>query len=150
MKARNYTGIGIPYPGIRKPKDIPKGPKVPEAEIQAQAQEYLALIGVESFHLPAQTLNAAFHMRPMSGGEQWAARNASAQIKGFPDLILFYKGFYKAVELKSKAGILSNHQVKWLKRLDGDVCYSFDTFKRLVDAWKYNCDHLLTKLKESL
>jgi hypothetical protein len=130
----------FPKPGNRRRKDAPTGPKIPEAVIQEQAESYCDLIGVEKFHFPAQILNAAFHMRQMSGGEIWAAREASSKIKGFPDLIMFYKGYYKAVELKSVTGVISQHQQHWIKRLDGVVCKSFEAFRGVADAWKAECD----------
>jgi len=147
MSEPSIYSKAIPKPGLRNRKGAPKGSKIPEAVIQEQAEAYLNTIGIDFFHLPAQTLNAAFHMRPMSGGEQWAARNASAAIKGFPDLILFYKGFYKAVELKSRDGVVSQWQEKWRKKLSGSVFYSFEDFRNDADEWITRCD-LISKIYE--
>lgn len=146
---KSYPGQAIPYPkGKRREK--PDADQGPESLLQSRCEQYCNLAGVEWFHLPAQTLNAAFHGRYMTGPEQWAARNASAQIKGFPDLILFYrKMFYKAVELKSATGVISAHQFKWSKRLGGEIVYKFDTFKGLVDAWKLECDRILEHGKDT-
>lgn len=136
-----YEGQRWPKPGIRR-RAKPSGPKIPEAEIQESAEKYLNLIGVDWFHLPQQVMNSAFRYRTMDGGELWAARNASARLKGFPDLILFYMGFYKAIELKSRDGVVSAHQWKWLKRLDGVECRSFDEFRQTVDEWKAKCEKM--------
>jgi hypothetical protein len=144
MKPKDTNGLAFPKPGIRKPRSVkPDADQGPESLLQSRCEAYLDLIHVEYFHLPQQTLNAAFHMRTMTGPQHYAAKMASAAIKGFPDLILFYKGFFKAIELKSSTGIISPHQMDWRKRLGGDVVYKFDTFRGLVDAWIVECDRIL-------
>ena len=145
----SYPSGPIPKPGIRRPRSVkPDADQGPESLLQSRCEAYLSLRGVDYFHLPAQTLNAAFGWRTLTGPQLYAARKASEAIKGFPDLILLYRGFYKAVELKSATGIVSAHQMKWRKRLDGDVVYMFDTFTEIVDIWKARCDAILEMWKE--
>lgn len=136
----------IPKPGIRKPRSVkPDADQGPESLLQSRCEAYLNAIGVDFFHIPAQTLNAAFGWRTLSGPQLYAARTASEAVKGFPDMILFYRGFFKAVELKSATGIISSHQTKWRKKLGGEVVYKFDMFRGLVDAWIVECDRILRK-----
>jgi hypothetical protein len=145
MKPKDTNGLAFPKPGIRKPRSVkPDADQGPESLLQSRCEQYCDLRGVEWFHIPQQTLNAAFGWKILNGPQLWAARKASEAISGYPDLTLFYrKMFYKSVELKSSTGIVSKDQEDWRKRLGGEVVYKFDTFRGLVDAWIVECDRIL-------
>src|SRR3990170_3250154 len=84
----------------------------PESELQEVCENYAALRNVETFHLPQILLNNAFSRRAAYGGEIWALREAAARVKGMPDLTLFFKGYYRMVELKTEIGKLSREQMR--------------------------------------
>lgn len=107
----------------------------PESELQELCEKYAELRGVEPFHLPQILLNNAFSRRAVSGGEIWALREAASRVKGLPDLILFYKGHYRMVELKTEIGKLSHDQMRWLDRHPGICVRSFEDFKEYLDGF---------------
>jgi hypothetical protein len=143
---KDYHGIAVPRdrrkPRVLEAARVSQAAAGTEHELQEQAEAYCRLIGVESFHIPAVLLNYAFRHRSLGGGELWAVRQAAAAIKGFPDLIMFYRGRYAALEFKTRVGSVSRHQEEWIYRLDGVVCKSFESFKAYADAWKAKIDQI--------
>jgi len=111
-----------------------------EATTQDLVEQYCDLVRVERFHIPEFLLANAFGRRAMSGPELGAAREASEEIKGFPDLALFYHGRFLAIELKTEIGKMSPSQLDWQRRLGTVQCRSFEAAKAEIDAWKRNVE----------
>ena len=118
-----------------------------EAELQSLCEQYLTLRQIPFLHIPAMTLNAAFHRRQMSGAELGAARAASEYLAGFPDICCFYRGRYFAFELKSAKGVFTHNQRKWQRDILVTEIRDFETFKMLLDKWCKEVDEWILKLK---
>lgn len=123
---------------LRKRKPAAQASK-PEKALQAQAEAYCAIKGLESFHMPEYVLKAAFGWNPHRHGSEFGAmRDAAAEVRGLPDLLIFdarRPGLVLAVELKTEIGKLSAAQRMWKLRLGTTVCRGFDEFRAAVDGW---------------
>ena len=106
-----------------------------EKDLQSLCEQYLTALQIPFLHIPAQSLNAAFHRRAMSGPELGAARAASEYIKGFPDIVAFLGGRYKAWELKSITGTMSQAQRHWQKEIGVEEIKTMEQFVESVRIW---------------
>ena len=141
------SDIGLGLPRYKRVKKAARSTG-PESILQQEAELYAVSIGLIPFHLPEFLMNAAFRRRAMSGAELGAALRASQKVKGFPDLILFYRGHFRAVELKTQIGKLSQAQRYWLKILDGVCIRDITHFKAHAMAFKMRCDNTLKILNQ--
>lgn len=128
-----FDGLAIPTPGKKaKPS---KRAKTPEAAIQEQVENYLKLRGLAFFHIPDALLKAGFSK---GSAVNWALINAAADVRGFPDLIIFDParfGICLCVELKTEVGTESKNQKAWRIVLGTKLCRSFDEAKAEIDSW---------------
>jgi hypothetical protein len=134
----DFAGLALPkFQKARKA--APKATK-PEAVLQRQVEAYCALVGLECFHIPEWVLNMAFGWNPNRTGPQInAMRNASQDIKGFPDCMIFdpkRQGLVLAGELKTEIGKVSAAQEKWRKVLGTRIWRSFEEAKADIDGWR--------------
>ncbi len=120
-----------------------KGPakaKTPEAVTQELTERYLDALGLPYVRIPAYVLKAAFGWRPgVTGAELGAMSQASAYLKGLPDLIVLdAKGRALPIELKTeaKASKLSAAQRMWRTAIGTKEARSFEEAKALIDAWR--------------
>ena len=106
---------------------------------QEQVEAYCHLRGLETFHMPAYVLNAAFGWKPnRTGAEFHAMKEASQEVKGLPDLLIFDSkrpGRLIAIELKTEIGRMTQFQKIWQQRLGTNLCRSFEEAKQCVDNW---------------
>ena len=122
-------------------KNRRKGPakaSTPEAVTQELVEQYLGHLGLPYIRIPAYVLRAAFGYRPgASGAELGAMREASAYLKGLPDLIVLdASGCALSIELKTDTGKLSAAQRLWRTAIGTKTARSFEEAKALIDAWR--------------
>ena len=131
--------VGLAFPRRLKAKRAVLKASKPEAVTQRQAEAYCALRGLETFHMPEYVLNAAFGWKAnRTGPEMWAMKNASQDVKGLPDLLIFdpkHPGDVLSIESKTEIGKMSPFQKIWQKRLGTKECRSFEAVKKEVDFW---------------
>lgn len=136
MKPNRFASLapGSLQPKAKKKKPTPKA-KTPEAAIQAQVEAYIEAIGLASFHIPDALLRAGFAQgKPVS----YALINAAAEVRGFPDLIIFdpmRHGFVLCLELKTAIGTMTANQRQWQKTVGSRLCRSFEEAKAEIDEW---------------
>ncbi len=121
-----------------KRKKVPKD-KTPEAVIQAKVEHYLKLLDLDFFHVPEYVLNSAFGWKPdRPGNELNAMKNASQDIKGFPDLMITSRKHYGCVlwiELKSAIGKEKPGQKEWARKVGTHLCRSVEEATNVINAW---------------
>lgn len=128
-----FDSLQFPTPG-KKAKPA-KRAKTPEAEIQAQVEAYLKVKGLAFFHIPDALLKAGFSH---GSAVNFALINAAADVRGFPDLIIFDParfGFVLPLELKTIVGSVNANQRAWKVQIGTKVCRSFDEAKTQIDLW---------------
>lgn len=136
LKPNRFASLapGSLQPKGKKKKPVPKA-KTPEAAIQAQVEAYIELLGLASFHIPDALLRAGFAQgKPVS----FALINAAAEVRGFPDLIIFdpmRHGFVLCLELKTAIGTMTANQRAWQKNVGSKLCRSFEEAKQEIDRW---------------
>jgi len=110
-----------------------KNPKVtnPEKEIQAFAEQLLAMYDVPFVRVPDSILKGFFCSQSIP---IWTKRHVKEYLSGLPDLILFNpdKGTYKAIEIKTEKGRLSAHQERWKKKLNTTVTMGWEATKHEI------------------
>lgn len=133
------VGLAIPRYTGKNRRGGPAKAKTPESVTQDLVEQYLALLGLPKLHIPEFLLANAFG-RAMSGAELGAARDAADEVRGFPDLVIFYRGRYAAIELKTPIGKMTHAQIRWQKMLNTVCCRSFETAKEFIDEWMVICE----------
>lgn len=106
----------------------------PEAETLKDACAFLDAHGIAWFHMPEWLLAIAFAVE--KGNADPVVREAAEEVRGLPDLLLFYRGRAAAFELKTEIGTATKAQKSWVVRLNGMICHTLADFKRAVMAWK--------------
>jgi len=98
---------------------------------QELTEQYLGVLGLPYVRIPAYVLKAAFGYRPgATGAELGAMRDASAYLKGLPDLIILDSaGRALAIELKTDTGKLSAAQRLWRAAIGTKTARSFEEAK---------------------
>ncbi len=139
---------GLPgtFPRTKRKKKAPVY-KEPEAFIQQEAELICRPLGIVTFHIPEFMLKSAFERRDLSPAELYAAREASEKVKGFPDLVLFYCGFYRVVELKVPGRKPGRYQREWLKALNGVYIDNIEEFKKFAEDFVFQVDEMLKILE---
>lgn len=131
--------VGLGIPRFVKKKGIRRRATTPEEILQDQAEAYLALCGLEKPHMPEYMLAKSFGRRIMSGAELGAARDASQEVTGLPDLLIFdpnRHGELLAIELKTDIGRMSAEQRRWQRILGTICCRTFEYFQETLDKWR--------------
>jgi len=132
-----FAGLALPTTAKAK-KKVPRA-KTPEAVIQSQVEAYLTRLDLDFFHVPEFVLNAAFGWNPhRTGPEFYAMKNASQDIKGFPDLMITSRKHYGLVlwiELKTETGKEKSGQKEWARKVGTHLCRSTEEAKAVIDAW---------------
>lgn len=130
---------GLAFPRTLKRKKSAKRASKPESVTQELVEVYCHAIGLETFHMPAYVLNAAFGWKPnRTGAEFHAMKEASQEVKGLPDLLIFDSkrpGRLIAIELKTEIGKMTAFQKIWQQRLGTTLCRSFESAKQAIDNW---------------
>ncbi len=136
-KLSKFADLALPTRAPAR-KKVPKD-KTPEAVIQAKVEHYLKLLDLDFFHVPEFVLNAAFGWNPnRTGPEFYAMKNASQDIKGFPDLMITSRKHYGRVlfiELKSAVGKEKPGQKEWAHRVGSHLCRSTEEAVEVINAW---------------
>jgi hypothetical protein len=125
--------LAIKAPAKRK-KAAPRA-KTPEAAIQSAVEAYLRLRGLAWFHIPDALLRAGFSQ---GSAVNYALINAAAEVRGFPDLVIFdpeRHGFVLPLELKTSVGVVNVNQRNWKRSVGTKVCRSFEEAKAEIDLW---------------
>ncbi len=132
-----FADLAIPTHAPKR-KKVPKD-KTPEAVIQAKVEHYLGLLGLDFFHVPEYVLNTSFGWNPTRTGPQInAMKNASQDIKGFPDLMITSRKHYGRVlwiELKSAIGKEKPGQKEWARKVGTHLCRSVEEATNVINAW---------------
>lgn len=147
MRAKRVKIHPKDNPAFALPRNIAprgrKGPakaKTPEAVTQELVEQYLDALGLPYVRIPAYVLKAAFGWRPnATGAELGVMRDASAYLKGLPDLIILDKtGRALAIELKTEAAQskLSAAQRLWRAAIGTKEARSFEEAKAMIDEWR--------------
>lgn len=135
---RDSAAFLLPRHRGKTPEPRPKASQ-PEATTLAQACAFLDAEGIAWFHMPAWLLAIAFAVE--KGNPDPVVREAAEEVRGLPDLLLFYRGRSAAFELKTEIGSATKAQKSWIVRLNGMVCHTLADFKRAVRDWKDTIDH---------
>jgi len=118
----------------KRRKKAVEGFRGKERDLQSMCEQYLELNRIMYFHLPDHLMQyffgPAIHNIPIE-----IRREVKEYLVDWMDLIMFDKGRYLAVELKTATGKLTRGQKIRLDALGGHVIRSFDDFKKLVDDW---------------
>lgn len=122
----------------KKGRKRPAKASTPEAVTQELTEQYLGRLGLPYVRIPAYVLRAAFGYRPgASGADLGAMREASAYIKGLPDLIVLdANGRALPIELKTDTGKLTAAQRMWRTAIGTKTARSFEEAKAMIDAWR--------------
>ncbi len=134
---RDNPAFLLPRTRGKAPEPRPKASQ-PEAVTQREACAFLDAHGIAWFHMPAWLLAIAFAVE--KGNPDPVVREAAEEVRGLPDLLLFYRGRAAAFELKTEIGTATKAQKSWIVRLNGQVCHTLADFKRAVLAWKVSID----------
>lgn len=117
-------------------KKLKKKSTIPEAVIQRQVDEYLALLGVRPIRIPDSLYRSIYAQKSVP---IHVKANIAKHIAGLPDLLiprLTDKGLMiLPLELKTESGKLGPKQVKWQQTLGTKVAHSFDEAKELIDEF---------------
>lgn len=135
---RDSAAFLLPRHRGKTPEPRPKASQ-PEATTLAQACAFLDAESVAWFHMPEWLLSLAFAVE--KGNADPLVRESAADVRGLPDLLIWYKGRGTAVELKTEIGAVTKNQRAWLTRLNGITCRTLGEFKRAVRDWKETIDH---------
>lgn len=110
----------------------------PEATTLAEVCAFLDSEGIEWFHMPEWLLSLAFAVE--KGNADARMREAAADVRGLPDLLLFHRGRYVALELKTEIGEMSLAQRSWKARLGTLVCRTTAEACQAIREWKAICE----------
>lgn len=129
--------IGLANPRILKDKKQKLKSTVPEDVIQSMVESYLDHIHLQYIHMPKYVMRAAFAYRPnATPATLGAMKNASAYLKGLPDLIVLHpSGYFLPLELKTETGKLSASQRMWREHIRTKTERSFEGARDLIDIW---------------
>ncbi len=132
-----FADLAIPTHAPKR-KKVPKD-KTPEAVIQAKVEHYLGLLGLDFFHVPEYVLNTSFGWNPTRTGPQInAMKNASQDIKGFPDLMITSRHHFGRVlfiELKRDGGKARPGQKEWARKVGAPLIDNYQDAVNAINAW---------------
>ncbi len=117
-------------------------PKVsqPEAATLADVRAYCDDENIEHFHIPGWLLAVFGMLHLVVTAVLEHARDSAEEVRGFPDLILFYRGRFCALELKTEIGKMTHAQQLWQKRLGTIQCRSTAAAVCAIAEWKVICE----------
>jgi hypothetical protein len=124
--------VGLALPRILRPKRKrarPSGPS--EASIQGLVEAYLRLRSVPYFRVPDAAYRAIFAGQASHG----TMREASAYLKGLPDVLLLVGGRYLALELKRDGGKLTAAQRLWRAAIGTRVAHSWEEAQEIINEF---------------
>ncbi len=142
----NPKDIGLKFARQLKPKKRrtlnPNDSKT-EKPLQEACERWLEDRGIVYLHIPQFLLVSGFTHGATRGPEAWARTNAAKDVRGFPDLCIFHpdQKHYLAVELKSRTGVASDWQEKWLTAMGGHLFRNFEECAALMEKWLENPQH---------
>jgi len=115
-------------------------PKVsqPEAATLADVCAHCDARGVEWFHMPEWLLGLAFAVE--KGNADPVMREAAADVRGLPDLLLFYRGRFMSIELKVPGEDPRKSQRTWAFRLGALCCRTTAEACAAIDEWIQICE----------
>ena len=126
---------GVVAAGTARPP--PESGPFPVEAVSA-LRDHATALGIFTWHQPEWLLEAAFTR--VRTDEALSAREAAEEIRGMPDLILFYRGNFMAIETKTELGKLTTSQRKWKDWLNGLVIVDVEEGIQAISEWKAVCD----------
>jgi hypothetical protein len=135
----NPKDLGLKFARQLKPKKrrvLSKDDAKTEKPLQEACEKWLEDRGIVYLHIPQFLLVAGFTQG--SNPREWGVRNNAAKdVRGFPDICIFHPNQkeYLAVELKSRTGVTTDWQNKWVKALGGHVFRNLPDFVAAVEPW---------------
>lgn len=106
----------------------------------SEVRAHCDLEGIEHFHIPKWLLSVFSGILNLATAMLEHARDSAEEIRGFPDLILFYRGRFLAIELKTEIGSMTHAQKVWQRRLGTQLCLTTAEACRIITEWKALCE----------
>jgi hypothetical protein len=113
----------------------------PEAQTLSDVRAHCDTLRIEHFHIPGWLLSIFGKLALLVTVVLEHARDSAEEVRGFPDLILFYKGRYLALELKTEIGKMTTAQRIWQRRIGTIQCRGADETCTVIDEWVAVVDH---------
>ena len=132
---KNFPGIGIPVPEKGDRKQPRKKALIPEADLQAMAENLCIALGIRFFRIPDKLQAFLAHYAPA-----WCRVFVARYFAGTPDLMLFRPygseensdNIARFIEIKTEAGKVSQSQAKWHSGLNVHVCYGWEETEKAI------------------
>lgn len=112
----------------------------PESLTLSEVRAHCDTLTIEHFHIPAWLLSFFSGFINLATAILEHARDSAEEIRGFPDLILFYRGRFLALELKTEVGSMTHAQKTWQRRLGTIQCRTTAEACKMIEDWKAICD----------